>query len=247
MIRVLIVDDEAPARSKLRLWLAMRADVEVAGEASDGLDAARSIAELEPDLVFLDVQMPGLNGLEVAAQLEADEAPLIVFVTAYDAHAVAAFDIGAVDYILKPYDEERFERALERARTRLAEPPAGVPASVRVARAQTHASERLLVPDGAGFKLIDSAAIESLEADGNYVEVHAGAKTYLVRRTLQDILEQLGEERFVRIHKSAAVNIGDIDALAPLFKGDYEVRLRSGKCLRLSRRYSAGLFARTGR
>ncbi len=245
MIRVLIVDDEAPARAKLRLWAAARPDIEVAGEASDGFDAARAIAELEPNVVFLDVQMPGLSGLEVAAQLEADSSPLIVFVTAYDAHAVAAFDLGAVDYILKPYDEERFERALERIRLRLRGAPGGS-ASVRVARAQSGASERLLVPDSAGLKLIDSAAIQSLESDGNYVHVHTANKDYLVRRTLQDILLQLGEERFVRIHKSSAVNLGDIDALAPLFKGDYEIRLRSGKCLRLSRRYAAGLFARTG-
>ena len=246
MIRVLIVDDEAPARAKLRLWAAAQPDVEIVGEASDGLDAARAISELEPDVVFLDVQMPGLSGLEVAAQLEADAAPLIVFVTAYDVHAIAAFDLGAIDYILKPYDGERFERALERIRTRLRVGPGGASASVRVAREHSHASERLLVPDRAGLKLIDSASIQSLESDGNYVHVHTAGKDYLVRRTLQDLLRQLGEQRFVRIHKSSAVNLGDIDSLAPLFKGDYEVRLRSGKCLRLSRRYTAGLFARAG-
>ena len=246
MIRVLIVDDEAPARAKLRLWAGAQPDVEIAGEASDGLDAARAIVELEPAVVFLDVQMPGLSGLEVAAQLEADSAPLIVFVTAYDVHAVAAFDLGAVDYILKPYDEERFERTLERIRGRLRGGKVGAAASVRVAREQSHASERLLVPDGAGLKLIDSSGIQSLESDGNYVHVHTADKDYLVRRTLQDLLLQLGEQRFVRIHKSSAVNLGDIDSLSPLFKGDYEIRLRSGKCLRLSRRYAAGLFARTG-
>ena len=192
-MRVLIVDDEAPARAKLRLWTAAQPDLEIAGEAADGLDAARAIAEIEPDVVFLDVQMPGLSGLEVAAQLEADSAPLILFVTAYDAHAVAAFDLGAVDYILKPYDEERFGRALERIRARLQGGAAVAAASVCVAREQSRASERLLVPDGTGLKLIDSASIQSLESDSNYVHVHTAHKDYLVRRTLQDLLLQLGQ------------------------------------------------------
>jgi two-component system, LytTR family, response regulator len=246
MMRIIIADDEPPARAKLRRWLADQPDAEIVGEFADGLSALSAILTAVPDVVFLDVQMPGLSGLEVAAQLDADAAPFLVFITAYDAHAVAAFDLQAVDYILKPYDEERFRRALDRIRERFGGADRRS-AAVRVARQQTGVSDRLLVPDGESLRLIDTSTIQSLEADDNYVHVRTIDRSYTVRRTLQDLLAQLGENRFVRIHKSAAVNIGEIDALAPLFKGDYEIRLRSGKCLRLSRRYTAALFARTGR
>jgi two-component system LytT family response regulator len=246
MIRAFIVDDEAPARAKLRLWCAKQPDLELTAEYADGLSAAHAIMAGAPDVVFLDVQMPGLSGLEIAAQLEPDAAPLLVFVTAYDAHAIAAFDLHAVDYLLKPYDEERFTRALDRVRERLNAPGQRAMA-VRLARAQTGSSERLLVPSGDQLRLIDALSIHSLEADDNYVHVHTVDQSYLLRRTLQDLLQQLGEQRFVRIHKSTAVNIREIDALVPLFKGDYEIRLRSGKQLRLSRRYTAALFALTGR
>lgn len=246
MIRAIIVDDEEPARAKLHRWLGSEADVQIAGEYADGLSAAHSIIRDAPDVVFLDIQMPGLSGLQVAAQLELDVSPLIVFVTAYDAHALAAFDLGAVDYLLKPYDEERFRRALNRVRERL-HAPEHRRSAVRVAREQTGASDRLLVPAGDGLQMIDSAGIHFLEADDNYVHVHTADQTYLLRRTLRDLLQQLGEQHFVRIHKSAAVNIAEIDSLAPLFKGDYELRLRSGRSLRLSRRFATELFNRTGR
>jgi two-component system LytT family response regulator len=246
MISVIIVDDEEPARAKLRRWLGPEPDMEIAGEFADGLSAAHSIMTRSPDVIFLDIQMPGLSGLQIAAQLEPETSPLLVFVTAYDAHALAAFDLNAVDYLLKPYDEERFRRALDRVRDRL-HAPEHRQSAVRVAREQTGFSDRLLVPAGGELRMIDSAAIHSLEADDNYVNVHTAGQSYLLRRTLRDLLQQLGEQRFVRIHKSAAVNIAEIDALTPLFKGDYELRLRSGKLLRLSRRYTSDLFSRTGR
>jgi two-component system, LytTR family, response regulator len=246
MIRVIIVDDEEPARAKLRRWLGLEPDIEIAGEFADGLSAAHSIMTSSPDVIFLDIQMPGLSGLQIAAQLEPEMSPLLVFVTAYDAHALAAFDLNAVDYLLKPYDEERFRRSLDRVRERL-HAPEHRQSAVRVAREQTGFSDRLLVPAGGELRMIDSAGIHSLEADDNYVKVHTAGQTYLLRRTLRDLLQQLGEQRFVRIHKSAAVNIAEIDALTPLFKGDYELRLRSGKLLRLSRRYTSELFSRTGR
>ena len=244
MMRVLVVDDEAPARDKLRRWLSNHADLEIAGESTDGLAAAAAIETLQPDVVFLDIQMPGLSGLEVAAQLESDTAPLLVFVTAFDEHAIRAFDLNAVDYLLKPYDRDRLEKSLHRVRERLGGAPTR--AAVRTARAQTRSSERLLVPRGEQLELIDAAAIHWLEADDNYVHVHTATTNYLVRRTLGDLLEQLGE-RFVRIHKSTAVNLAEVAALAPLFKGDHEVRLRSGATLRLSRRFKDALFARMPR
>lgn len=247
MIRVLIADDEAPARGKLERWVAEQPDMQVAGYAEDGLAAAQGIERLHPDVAFLDIQMPGLSGLEVAAQLEGSSAPLIVFVTAFDDHAVKAFELNAVDYLLKPYDKDRLLRALQRVRERLGGGRESRSAAVAMARAQTASGERLLVPDGERLQLIDSTSIEWLEADDNYVHVHTSARRYLLRRTLQDLLMQLGEERFVRIHKSAAVNLSAIAALTPLFKGDYEVELRNGRALRLSRRYRDVLFARMGR
>jgi len=244
MMRVLIVDDEAPARDKLRRWVGAQGDFEVAGEAADGLAAAAAIESLKPDVVFLDIQMPGLSGLEVAAQLESDAAPLLVFVTAFDEHAIRAFDLNAVDYLLKPYDRDRLEKSLQRLRERRGAAQLGN--AVRTARAQTRSSERLLVPRGEQLELIEASAIHWLEADDNYVHVHTAGAKYLVRRTLADLLEQLGE-RFVRIHKSTAVNLAEVASLAPLFKGDHEVRLRSGALLRLSRRFKDELFARMPR
>ena len=245
MIRVLIVDDEAPARDKLRRWLGTHADIDIAGEAADGLAAASAIDSLKPDAVFLDIQMPGLSGLEVAAQLESDTAPLLVFVTAYDEHAIRAFDLNAVDYLLKPYDRDRLEKTLQRLRERRGSP--ATPSAVQVARTQTRSSERLLVPRGEQLELIEAGNIHWLEADDNYVHVHTAATRYIVRRTLADLLSQLGEQRFIRIHKSTAVNIAEVASLSPLFKGDHEVRLRSGAVLRLSRRFKDALFARMPR
>jgi two-component system LytT family response regulator len=246
MIRVLIADDEPPARDKLQRWLGEQQDLEVVARADDGLQAAAAIDRERPDVAFLDIQMPGLSGLEVAAQLEQATAPLIVFVTAYDEHAVKAFDLNAVDYLLKPYDKERLLKSLTRVRERLGDRQSRAPAVV-TARAQTNSSDRLLVPEGERLQLIDSGSIDWLEADDNYVHVHAASRKYLLRRTLQDLLAQLGEQRFVRIHKSAAVNISAIASLTPLFKGDYEVSLRNGHALRLSRRYKDALFARMRR
>lgn len=246
MIRALLADDEAPARDKLARWLTQASDVTVVAQCTDGITAAEAIERLRPDVAFLDIRMPALTGLEVAAQLEPPASPLIVFVTAFDEHAIKAFDLSAVDYLLKPYDKERLLRTLERVRARLDAVPARASA-VAVARAQMPAHDRLLVPAGEKLQLIDTATIDWLEADDNYVHVHTGAREYLLRRTLQDLLEQLGGERFVRIHKSAAVSVAAIESLSPLFKGDYELTLRTGHSLRVSRRFKEELFARMGR
>jgi two-component system LytT family response regulator len=246
MIRVLIADDESPARDKLQRWLGEQSDIEVIASAEDGLQAAAAIEQSRPDVAFLDIQMPGLNGLEVAAQLEQGTAPLIVFVTAFDEHAVKAFDLSAVDYLLKPYDKDRLLRSLARVRERIGNAESRASA-VTTARGQTGSSERLLVPEGERLQLIDSTSIDWLEADDNYVHVHTANRAYMLRRTLQDLLSQLGEQQFARIHKSAAVNIAAISSFTPLFKGDYEVSLRNGRTLRLSRRYKDALFARMGR
>ena len=244
MTRVLIVDDETPARDKLRRWLAEQPDLQLVGEAADGLSAAQAIEALAPDWVFLDIQMPGLSGLEVAAQFDPESAPLLVFVTAFDEHAIKAFELNAVDYLLKPYDRDRLRKTLDRLRGRGA---GASPAAVRAARSQTGTSQRLLVPAGEGLQLIAADSIHWLEADDNYVHVHTAQARYLLRRTLADLLAQLGEQRFARIHKSTAVNVAEIRSLAPLFKGDHEITLRGGAVLRLSRRFKDDLFQRLGR
>ncbi|KAF1005981.1 MAG: Transcriptional regulatory protein BtsR [Luteibacter sp.] len=244
-MRALIADDEAPAREKLGHWLAEQPDVEVVGSVADGISAAEGIEALRPDVAFLDIQMPTLSGLEVAAQLEPSRAPLIVFVTAFDEHAVKAFDLNAVDYLLKPYDRPRLAGTLDRIRERLKTRQVGA-AAVAVGRERSPVCERLLVPDRDRLRLIDVTAIEWLEAADNYVHVHAAGQSYLLRRTLQDLLLQLGEQRFVRVHRSTAVNMACVGSLAPLFKGDYEIHLVNGRVLRLSRRYRDTFFERMG-
>lgn len=243
MIRAVIADDEAPALEKLDRWLREQPDFIVVGSAADGLTAAHHIEKVRPDVVFLDIHMPTLSGLEVAAQLEPSCAPLIVFVTAFDEHAVKAFDLNAIDYLLKPYDRDRLARTLGRVRERLSSHEPGATA-VAMGRARTANPRRLIVPDGEQLRLIDTASVEWLEADDNYVHVHTASHRYMLRRTLQDLLSQLGEERFVRIHRSTVVNLDSIGSLTPLFKGDHVLHLRNGRNLRVSRRYRDALFAR---
>ena len=246
MIRALIADDEWAARAKLQLWLVEQGDIEVVAQCADGFDAAEAIGRMKPDVVFLDIQMSGLTGLEVAAQQEQAAAPLLVFVTAFNEHAIRAFELSAVDYLLKPYDKDRLLNTLARVRTRTLDRAARSNA-VATARAQTNSSERLLVPENGQLLLIESAVIEWIEADDNYVHLHTAQRNYLLRRTLQDLLSQLGERQFARIHKSTAVNVSAIAALVPLFKGDHEIQLRSGTILRLSRRYRDALVDRMQR
>jgi two-component system LytT family response regulator len=246
MMRALVVDDEPPARDKLRRWLTEQTDIEVIAEVGDGISASQCIGAMSPDIVFLDIQMPGMTGLEVAAQLQATTAPLLVFVTAYGDHALQAFDLNAIDYLLKPYDKERLLKTLDRVRERI--PNKALHAkTIQLVRKQSGDTHRLLVPDGEKLVLIERDTIRSMQADDNYVHIRSGERRYVLRRTLQDLLAQLGETQFVRIHKSTAVNVAEIAALHPLFKGDYEVQMRDGEKLRLSRRYKDALFARLGK
>ena len=196
-------------------------------------------------MVFLDIQMPGLSGLEVAAQLESDTAPLLVFVTAFDEHAIRAFDLNAVDYLLKPYDRDRLEKSLHRLRERRGASPA--PSAVQTARAQTRSSERLLVPRGEQLELIEASSIHWLEADDNYVHVHTAGAHYLVRRTLADLLDNWASTLRAHSQVHGGEYLAEVASLSPLFKGDHEVRLRSGEVLRLSRRFKDALFARMPR
>lgn len=227
MIRALIADDEPLARKKIRTLLEREPDVEVAGECGSGPEAAKLIRDLEPDLVFLDIEMPELDGLSVLSGLPSRAAPLVIFVTAYDQYAVRAFDVKALDYLLKPFDRRRFRTALERAREHLrhsGEPPES-PLS------------RLLVRSGDGLSVLKVDDVDWVEAADNYVKVHALGETHLLRETLAHLQSRLDPARFLRIHRSTLVNLERIQSLHPLFHGDQIVVLRDGTELTLSRRY----------
>ncbi len=243
MIKALIADDEAPAREKLARWLADEPDMQVVAVCRDGLDAAQAIETSQAQVAFLDIQMPGISGLELAAQLDPQSGPKIVFVTAFDEHAIRAFDLNAIDYLLKPYDRERLRRTLSRVRERFSEPKSD---AVRVARSQVGELKRLLIPAQGRIELVDVENIAWLETSDNYVNVHTTTRAFLLRRTLQDLLEQLSSQ-FVRIHRSSAVNVLHVKSLSPLMKGDFEVQLRDGRTLRMSRRYKDELLARLPR
>jgi two-component system LytT family response regulator len=234
-VRVLIVDDEAPARVKLRRMLARHPDVEVVGEAGDGASALALAAELAPDAMFLDVQMPEVDGFGVAASLP-DDGPALVFVTAYDQHALRAFDTHACDYLLKPVDPERLERALQRLRG----------AARRTVRAASAAPPmQLMIADRGRTHVVRCADIEWLEAADNYVHVHLAGRTLLMRRTLAALLDDLGAG-FVRTQRGAAVALAQVHAVQPRGKGDAMVVLKSGAEAPCSRQHRAALMERLG-
>ncbi|HEX2190569.1 MAG TPA: LytTR family transcriptional regulator DNA-binding domain-containing protein [Longimicrobiaceae bacterium] len=260
MIRALIVDDEPLARRGIRLCLGRAGDVEVVGECGSGREAVRAIEDLAPDLVFLDVQMPGLDGFGVVEAVGPDRMPPVVFVTAYDQHAIRAFDAQALDYLLKPIDDDRFDRALERARRSLAErrelnlgrrltaamAELGVAEVARPAgEARRHAG-RFLVKKAGRVVLVGADEIDWVEAAGDYVRLHAGRESHLLRETMARMEEQLDPERFVRIHRSTIVNVQRIRELQPYFNRDHVVILLDGTRLRLSRSYVERLEERFG-
>jgi two-component system LytT family response regulator len=230
-MRVLIVDDEAPARAKLRRMLAAFDDIEVVADAADGAQALQLVEQHAPDAVFLDIQMPELSGLDVAASLP-DAAPALVFVTAFDRFALQAFDANAVDYLLKPVEPERLARCVQKLR--LHAPPA---------RAHAGTPSRLLIPDRGRIHIVRCADIDWLEAADNYVSVHAAGRSLLMRRTLAGLLDDLGE-RFVRCHRSAAVAVERVAALRPRDKGDATLVLHDGTEVPCSRQVRAVVVQR---
>jgi two-component system LytT family response regulator len=212
MIRVVLVDDEPLALSVLREYLGTLADVEVVAECANGFEAVKAVSELEPDLMFLDVQMPKLDGFEVLELLGREVA--VVFVTAYDEHAVRAFEVNAVDYLLKPVAEERFRAALQRARERSqAKTPLPVAALVAAGRAPGGPLERILVRSGARVHVIPAAELEYAEAQDDYVSLRSKGKQYLKQQTLQELEEGLDRGRFVRIHRSYLLNLDQLSRL----------------------------------
>ena len=226
-IRALVVDDESLARRNLTVLLNRDPDIGSVAECASGLDAIQEIRKSKPDLVFLDVQMPECGGFDVLELLGNDLPPTITFVTAYDEYALRAFEAGALDYLLKPFDDARFGRALNRAKEKLAHylPP------------QPRAPERLVVRSRGQVLFVSVADIDWIEAAGYYACLHVGSDTHILRRSLSELEQDLGDEKFVRIHRSLVVNLERIRGLELQTGGEYEVVLKSRVRLRLSRRY----------
>jgi two-component system LytT family response regulator len=264
--RVVIADDEPLAREILRMRLGRESDFQIVGEAKDGDEAIAMIIEQFPDIVFLDVHMPGPSGFEVLQSLPLELMPLVVFVTAYDEYALRAFDVHAVDYLLKPFDEERFQRMLQRVRSHVsrdearqriasllderaapAAPPRPGSANGAMGTNGAHGNggtatqsylQRFVVKDATGYKLLRTADIDWIESAGNYVRIHsASGAAFIVRITMVELERSLDPEQFARIHRSSIVNLDRITELRPATSGDFHVLLASGTSVRMSRHY----------
>lgn len=241
-IPVMIADDEAPARRKLARFLGEHDDVTLVAEASNGIDALDLISMTKPQLVFLDIHMPDLDGLGVAeALIRAERPPSIVFVTAFDQYAVKAFEVSALDYLLKPYDKERFERALERARRSLDATPdtATLAETLSKIRNEEQFVRRLLIPNEGRSFFVATREIVRLESDGNNVVVHTARGQHSLRATLESLEARLDPAHFARVHRSHIVNIDEIAEIHPWFHGDYKINMRDGTEIAWSRRYAA--------
>ena len=246
MIRTLIVDDEPLSRRRIRDLLEGEADFVLVGECGDGQEAIEALRERSCDLVFLDVEMPGLDGLEVARRLASGSGPAVIFVTAYDCYALPAFEVHAVDYLLKPFDRLRFRGALAWARTALrrerSEASADLPAaSASELRHGRKPLERVTIKTAGRVFFLKTDDLDWVEAAGNYLRLHTGNATHLLRETMNNLEARLDPERFWRIHRSTLVNVDRIRELQPLFHGDYVVILRDGTELTLSRTYRRNL------
>lgn len=241
-IRAIIVDDEPLAREGVRLHLNAEADIEIVGEAGNGEEAVALIESVRPDLLFLDVQMPGLDGFGVLDAIGAPQMPVTIFTTAFDEFALRAFDAHAIDYILKPYDADRFRMAIERARLQLtgrrkATMDERLDSLLEELRTRNQYLERLVVRSGGRILILRVSEIDWIEAASNYVRLHAGGKEYLLRETMTALEAKLDPMEFVRIHRSTIVRVDRIRELEPLFQGDYVVVLEDTTRLTSSRGY----------
>jgi two-component system LytT family response regulator len=251
-IRVLVADDEPLARERLRTLLAREDGLEIVAECPNGTDAIESIGKLQPDLVFLDVQMPGATGFEVIEAVGPMRMPLVIFVTAFDHYALRAFDVHALDYLLKPFDRERFQQALGRARQQLERRQNGdlerrLLELVQDLKPAAQRLERFVVKSGGRVFFVRAEEIDWIEAAGNYVKLHVGADAHLFRETMNTLESRLDSDVFFRIHRSHIVNIERVKELQPWFNGEYVVFLRNGARLTLSRGYREKLQERIGR
>lgn len=244
-IRAVVVDDEALARERVVRLLAGQPDIEIVAECDDGHQAIAAVRDLAPDLLFLDVQMPAINGFGVLEAIAAQPPPAVVFVTAFDRYALRAFEVHALDYLLKPFSAERFEKAVARARAELEQTRAGGEINRRLValledlRADKKRHDRIVVksPGRVAFLRLDE--IDWIEAAGNYVRIHAGQTAHLLRETMKSFEARLDPARFVRIHRSAIVNVDRIVELRPMLHGEHTVILKDGTRLTASRKPDA--------
>jgi len=249
-IRTIVVDDEPAARRGVRLLLERDPEIEVTGEAAGGAAAVDLIARTRPELAFLDVQMPEFDGFEVLTRVGAAAAPVVVFVTAYDEHALRAFEVNAVDYLLKPFDDARFASALARAKQAVRRRPAELVDErlnqlldylKRTPAAESN--ERILVKSSGEIFFLKADEIDWIEAEGDYMKFHVAGKTHLMRETMARLEARLDAKKFVRIHRSTIVNIDRMRKLSPSFAGEYAVVLQDGTKLKLSRGYHERIAA----
>ena len=241
-IRALIVDDEQPARELIATLLRDEPDLEVVGQCANGRDAVAAIKRYSPDLVFLDVQMPGMDGFAVLAELAADRLPLVIFVTAFDQHAIRAFEVHALDYLLKPFEYDRLRQAVRHARTQLAQGHATAGQTRLVSfleelhnRAQSW--DRLAIRDAGRIRFLQPDAIDWIEAEGNYVRLHVGKESHLLRETMNATEERLASKNFLRVNRSTIVNLERVAEWQQLFHGDSVVIPRNETRLTVSRVY----------
>jgi two-component system LytT family response regulator len=269
-IRVLIVDDEPAAREGLRHLLSTDPEVSILGECANGREALTEIRRAAPDVLFLDVQMPGLDGFGMLRELGPDRVPVVVFVTAYDQYALHAFDVRALDYLLKPFSDERFQEALARAKAHVrrgrlgelgrrlaalvAELEQPAPATAELPPSTPAAGggggtylDRLVIKSGGRVTLLRVNDIDWIDADGDYVRIHVGRQWHLLRETMKNLESQLDPRRFVRIHRSTIVNLERVKELQPFFRGEYVLVLHEGTTLKLSRGYREHLERMLGR
>ena len=234
-IRTIIVDDEPLARSNVAVLLRGDPDIDVVGECGSGAEALQAIRSSKPDMVFLDVQMPECDGFDVLEQLGGDQPAAIVFVTAYDQYALRAFEAGALDYLLKPFDDARFERALARAKEKIAK-----------SKDQPQPIERFAIQSAGQIIFVNVSDIDWIEAADYYAALHVGDKTHLLRRSLSDLEQDLASTTFCRIHRSTIVNLERVRGLKTNGDGDYTLQLKDGVDLRLSRSYRKEVRSRLG-
>jgi two-component system, LytTR family, response regulator len=250
-IRTIIVDDVELARERIKILLE-DPEVEIVAECANGREAIEAIGRLRPELVFLDVQMPKVDGFEVVEAVGVEEMPAVIFVTAYDEYALRAFEVNAVDYLLKPFEQDRLNQAVARARRAIGRqtPPGEVEERLRrllqEVRGEPKYLRRVPVKSARETILIEAERIDWVSSAGHYLELHVGGETHLIREQLSRLEAKLDPERFVRIHRSVIVNLDRIKSLRPLFNGDHLVVLKDGRELNLSRTYHAKLMQLLG-
>lgn len=248
-LRILIVDDEQLARQNIRQLLEKYKDVTVIGECADGESAVEKICEFKPDLVTMDIKMPGMDGFEVLELVPEKLMPHIIFVTAYDEYALKAFEFHAVDYLLKPFDDDRFFEALDRVKTEVLSGESGsqqvrIQSLISELAGQGNYLSRMIIKKGDRYYIIQVGDIQWIEAAGYYMRLHAGSGTYLIRKTMKSLAKRLDPGLFFRIHRSYMVNLDFVREIQTWFHGDYIVILKDGKKLPVSKMYKKAVFAR---